>query len=251
MPGMGGLKTLELIRKIPDHDYIAVIFVSANGTTEDITRGLDQGADDYLCKPFRMNELLARVRAKLRIKELHDQLKRTTRRLEELVDLDDLTSLYNMRALYKRLDSEMLRAKRYGKWISSIMMDMDRFKDVNDENDHLFGSWVLTEVAKIIKNNSRTMDIAARYGGDEFIIVLPETDLPGAERMAERLRKTIETANFAHAGHQKKITCSFGIAAADCKTVKADAKEFVRQADKMLYEAKSSGRNCVKSQIMK
>ena len=247
MPGLGGLKTLERIRTLPDHDYIAVI---ANGTTEDIVRGLDIGADDYLPKPFRLAELLARVRAKLRIKELHDQLKRTSNRLEELVDLDDLTGLYNMRALYRRLEQELLRAKRYGKWLSCIMMDMDNFKSVNDGNDHLFGSWVITQVAKIVKENSRTMDIAARYGGDEYIVILPETDMVGAERMAERVRRTIEGTQFTQGKQKSRLTCSFGVAAVNWSKGHTDPKEFVRLADQMLYEAKKAGRNCVKTKLV-
>ena len=250
MPGMNGLKTLESIRKTPNQDYIAVIFISANGSSDDIVLGLDHGADDYLPKPFRMKELMARVRAKLRIKELHDQLKRTTKRLEELVDLDDLTGLYNMRALYRRLDSEILRSVRYGKWISCIMIDMDNFKSVNDNHDHLFGSWVLVQVAKIIKDTSRTMDIPARYGGDEYLIVLPETNPAGAERLAERIRLTIASSNFVHGKDKAKLTCSLGVASINTKTEKIEAKEMVRVADQMLYEAKSAGRNCFKTKTI-
>ena len=245
MPGMNGLKTLEAIRKNPD--YIAVIFVSANGSTDDIVLGLDHGADDYLPKPFRIKELLARVRAQLRIKELNDQLKRATKRLEELVDLDDLTGLYNMRALYRRLDTEILRATRYGKWISCIMIDMDHFKTINDNHDHLFGSWVIVQVAQILKAASRNMDISARYGGDEYLIVLPETNLEGAERLAERIRLAVAGAHFIHGPDKAKLTCSLGVASVNCKTTKIESKEFVRTADQMLYEAKNAGRNCFKA----
>jgi two-component system cell cycle response regulator len=247
MPGMNGLKTLENIRKMPDHDYIAVIFVSANLTTEDIVIGLDQGADDYLVKPFRIPELLARVRAKIRIKNLHDQLRRAMKRLEEMVDTDELTGLFNMRSLYQKLDVELVRAKRYRKHISCIMMDVDDFKSVNDTNDHLFGSWVLTEIAKVIRENTRAIDIAARYGGDEYLLILPETDLPGAERLAERMRKTIENSPFAQGKQKAELTASFGIASIDCSKKEILGKEFVRTADHMLFEAKKAGRNCVKT----
>jgi two-component system cell cycle response regulator len=250
MPGMNGLKTLEAIRKAPNQDYIAVIFVSANGSTDDIILGLDHGADDYLPKPFRMKELLARVRAKLRIKELHDQLKRATKRLEELVDLDDLTGLYNMRALYRRLDSEILRSARYGKWLSCIMIDMDNFKNVNDDHDHLFGSWVIIQVAQIIKASSRSMDISARYGGDEYIIILPETNQAGAERLAERIRLAVANAHFIHGNDKAKLTCSLGVATLDAKINPMASKEFVRVADQMLYEAKNAGRNCLKAKLI-
>ena len=250
MPGMNGLKTLEAIRKNQNQDYIAVIFISANGAPDDVVLGLDHGADDYLVKPFRMKELLARVRAKLRIKELHDQLRRATKRLEELVDLDDLTGLYNMRALYRRLDSEILRSIRYGKWLSCIMIDMDSFKTINDNHDHLFGSWVIVQVAQVIKASSRNMDIAARYGGDEYLIVLPETNLQGAERLAERIRLAVAGTTFIHGKDKAKLTCSLGVASVNAKNFKVDAKEFVRVADQMLYEAKNAGRNCFKTKTI-
>ncbi|MDZ4675907.1 MAG: diguanylate cyclase [Oligoflexia bacterium] len=250
MPGMSGLKTLEQIRKMPDHDYIAVIFVSANLTTEDIVVGLDQGADDYLVKPFRIAELLARVRSKIRIKNLHDQLHRAMKRLEGMVDTDDLTGLFNMRSLYQKLDVELLRAKRYRKQISCIMMDVDNFKNVNDDNDHLFGSWVLTEIAKIIRSNTRAIDIAARYGGDEYLLILPETDLPGAERLAERIRKTIEATVFSQEKQRAELTASFGIASFDCTKKEIPSKEFVRAADQLLFEAKKAGRNCLKTKTL-
>ncbi len=249
MPEMDGLATIKHIRTLPNHEYIAVIFVSANMSSEDVVRGLDGGADDYLTKPFRMDELLARVRAKLRIKELHDQLKRTTKRLEELVDTDDLTGLFNMRSFFKRTDQELLRAKRYSKTTSCIMMDMDFFKNVNDQNDHLFGSWVLCQVADVIKKNVRATDIAARYGGDEYVILLPETDLAGTERLSERMRQSIQQTVFSQGKHKAKVTCSFGIAACSSK-ITIDGKEFIRIADQMLYEAKNAGRNCIKTKII-
>lgn len=250
MPGLDGIATLKRIRKNSAEEYIAVIFITGNSQIEDIVTGLDTGADDYIAKPFRLAELMARVRAKLRVKELNDQLRRTTKRLEELVDLDDLTGLYNMRSAYKRLDQEMLRASRYFKQVSCIMMDLDNFKSVNDSNDHIFGSWVLVEIAKIIKENTRSIDITARYGGDEYLIMLPETDLTGAERLAERIRKNIETWNFSQGKQKAKITCSFGVASVDFKKANIDGKELIRQADQMLYDAKNAGRNQVKTRLI-
>ncbi len=248
MPGMDGIKTMERIRRLPDHDYVAVIFISGNTSTDDIVKGLDAGADDYLVKPFRIAELLARVRAKLRTKELNDQLKRTSKRLEGLVDLDDLTGLLNMRSLYKRLDQELVRAKRYHKWISCIMIDMDHFKNVNDTNDHIFGSWVITEVAKIIKETCRTIDIAARYGGDEFIVILPETEIVGAERLAERMRVAVEAHLFINDKQKTRLTCSFGVSSVNCATATVDdPKEFIRIADQMLYDSKNMGRNTIRA----
>lgn len=129
------------------------------------------------------------------------------------------------------------------------MMDMDHFKNVNDQNDHLFGSWVLTQVAVIIKENIRATDIAARYGGDEFLVILPETDLPGAERLAERMRKVIEQTPFIQGKQKCKLTCSFGIASRHFKH-EMEGKDLIRVADQMLYEAKNGGRNCIKAKIV-
>jgi two-component system cell cycle response regulator len=251
MPGLDGIKTLELIRKNHVDEYIAVLFITGNSQVDDIVKGLDAGADDYIVKPFRISELLARIRAKLRVKEINDQLRRSTKRLEELVDRDQLTGLYNMHYVYRRLEQELTRAKRYQKCISCIMIDLDNFKNVNDENDHLFGSWILTDVARIIKECARSIDIAARYGGDEYLLILPETDLAGAERFAERLRKSIEQTHFLHEGQKTQITCSLGVVAVDMKTNTIDGKSFVRIADQMLYDAKNSGRNCFKSKLIK
>ncbi|MCC6276831.1 MAG: diguanylate cyclase [Oligoflexia bacterium] len=249
MPGMGGLKTLESIRATPDRDYIAIIFVTGNLTVEDIVAGLDAGADDYLVKPFRIPELLARVRAKLRIKATHDHLRRVMKRLEEMVETDDLTGLSNMRSMYSKVDTEMNRSKRYNKNLSLLMLDLDFFKNVNDQNDHLFGSWVLTEVARILKDNIRAVDVAARYGGDEYLIMLPETDLVGAERMGERLRKVIGSHTFVQGKQKAQITTSVGACAINASSKTATAKDFVREADQLLYEAKKAGRNCMKSKL--
>src|SRR6185312_14464622 len=179
-------------------EYVAVMFVSANSRTEDVILGLDAGADDYVCKPFAVGELLARVRSQLRIKDLNDSLKKANDRLKELVDLDDLTGLFNMRSLYKRLDFELDRARRYNRSVCVLMMDLDRFKDVNDKHDHLFGSYVIKEVGKMIRDNIRKVDFAARYGGDEYLVVLTEISQEGARTFSSRLRERIEQATYTN-----------------------------------------------------
>ena len=189
MPGISGVETLKGLKKIDP--FISVMFISGNTTTDDVITGLDAGADDYIPKPFDPLELLARVRTQLRIRDLNEQLREANEKLKELVETDDLTGLFNMRSLYQRLDQELNRARRYQRQVSVIMMDMDRFKSVNDGHDHLFGSFVLSEVGKIIRGMLRTTDIGARYGGDEFLIVLTETTKEGSEQFCERLRSQI------------------------------------------------------------
>ncbi len=243
MPGLNGLDTLKYLRA--NSEYVATIFVSGQSNTEDVIRGLDATADDYICKPFDTGELLSRVRSQLRIKKLHDDLKIANARLKELVDIDDLTGLFNMRSLYSKLDHEIERASRYGRGLCTIMMDMDHFKTVNDNHDHLFGSFVLSEVGKIIQGNIRKIDFAARYGGDEFLIVLTETNAEGAKAFTERLRSKIENYLFKSGEYQINLTVSIGFAILSDGVSGLDAKTFVRHADKALYGAKENGRNRV------
>lgn len=243
MPGLNGLETLAGLRK--RDEYVSTIFVSGRSNTEDVIRGLDAGADDYICKPFESLEMLARVRTQLRIKDLNDELKRANDKLKELVDIDDLTGLFNMRSLYKRLDFELDRARRYKRSVCVLMMDMDFFKNVNDSNDHLFGSYVLSQVGKIVHSNIRKVDFAARYGGDEFLIVLTETDAAGARSFAERLRKIIEQTTFKNDSYSICLTASLGISITGPSNTNVDAKTLVRYADRALYAAKDKGRNRV------
>ncbi len=241
MPGLDGLETLRQLRA--RGEYVASIFVSGKSDTEDVIRGLDAGAGDYVCKPFEVRELLARVRSQLRIKDLHDKLKAANQKLSELVDIDDLTGLFNMRSLYRKLDFEIDRAERHGRSLCVMMMDMDHFKRTNDENDHLFGSYVLTQVGKLIRENMRKIDFAARYGGDEFLVVLSEIDEVGARTFAERLRETIAETTFANGEYNIKLTVSIGFAVSRPEKDHLDGRSLVKRADHALYQAKHKGRN--------
>ncbi|MEK2644018.1 GGDEF domain-containing response regulator [Bdellovibrio sp. BCCA] len=241
-PSMAGLKVLRAVRERLSH--VSCVFVSENSSTEAIIEALDAGADDYIVKPFVPLELLARIRTQLRIRDLHEQLLFANEKLKELVDTDDLTGLYNMRSLYQRLDFEMERGRRFHRDVCVVMMDMDYFKTVNDGHDHLFGSYVLSEVGKIIRANTRNVDIPARYGGDEFLVVLTETNHEGATYFCERLRENIQKTTFKNGDDSIKLTASVGFAI----TIPGEnisARELVRRADHALYEAKRGGRNQV------
>lgn len=243
MPGINGLETLKVLKE--QKQYVAVIFLTADSSTEQVIQGLDAGADDYMPKPFSPSELMARVRAQLRIKDLTDRLSVANKKLQALVDIDDLTGLYNMRNLYEKLEFEMKRARRYKRQVGVVMMDMDKFKSVNDSNDHLFGSFVLKHVGAIIKSNVRDTDIAARYGGDEFIMILTETNIEGATIFSERLRESIEAFNFDNGEFAMRLTCSIGLALSDPHDMDLSGRQLVKWADKALYESKRSGRNRV------
>jgi len=241
-PSMAGLRILRILRERLAH--VSCVFVSENSSTEAIIEALDAGADDYIVKPFVPLELLARIRTQLRIRDLHEQLLYANEKLKELVDTDDLTGLYNMRSLYQRLDFEMERARRFGREVCVVMMDMDFFKTVNDGHDHLFGSYVLSEVGKIIRACTRNIDIPARYGGDEFLVVLTETNFEGAMYFCQRLREHVEKTTFKNGDDMIQLTASLGFAL----TIPGDnlsARELVRKADHALYDAKRAGRNQV------
>lgn len=241
-PSMVGLRLLKAIRQRLSH--VSCVFVSENSSTEAIIEALDAGADDYIVKPFVPLELLARIRTQLRIRDLHEQLLFANEKLKELVDKDDLTNLYNMRSLYQRLDFEIERARRFRRDVCVVMMDMDYFKTVNDGHDHLFGSFVLSEVGKIIRANTRNIDIPARYGGDEFLVVLTETDMDGAKFFCERLREAIQKTTFKSGKDTIQLTASLGYSIAIPGEI-ISARELVRRADHALYEAKRGGRNKV------
>jgi len=245
MPGLSGLETLKIVRK--KEDYTSVVLVSGNSDTEDVIKGLDSGADDYICKPFNPHELVARVRTHLRIKKLTDELTEANKKLQALVDIDDLTGLYNMRGTFNKIELEISRNRRFGTGICAIMMDMDHFKRVNDDNDHLFGSFVLKEVGQIIKNSLRDVDFGVRYGGDEFMVILTGTDYKGAMSYSERLRSEIEAYDFNNGEHRMDLTTSMGLAVMKPDTnCNLTAKELVQWADKALYESKEKGRNRIK-----
>ena len=166
-------------------------------------------------------------------------------RLQELTMTDDLTGLYNQRWLHSRLDEEYARAKRHGLALSVLMLDVDRFKNVNDNNDHIFGSAVLRRVGELLRQGVRGIDVAVRYGGDEFCVVLPQTTLGGAVAVAERLRLSIAKADVGDEQvGQLGVTVSIGVASlADCDAT--SGKELLQSADRALYAAKDQGRNRV------
>ncbi len=243
MPELNGIQVLESVRRM--HSYISVIFLSGLNSTESIVKGLDHGADDYIIKPFDPLELLARVRSQLRTKDLYDQLKNANEKLRELVDIDDLTGLYNMRTIYDRIEREMDRARRFQRQICAIMMDMDHFKSVNDGHNHLFGSYVISEVGNLIRQCIRSTDIAARYGGDEFLVILTETNCEGAQLFCQRLLTRMRQKLFKQGEDEIRLTASLGFAITPAGCDFVDARGLVRVADTALYRSKNNGRNQV------
>ncbi|MCB0392358.1 MAG: diguanylate cyclase [Bdellovibrionales bacterium] len=243
MPDMTGLEMLKKLRA--KENYVTVMFISARADGEFVAQTLRMGADDFVRKPFMLDELIARIEVSLRNNELHRELFVANIKLQEMVEKDYLTGLYNMRSMYDRIDYELKRARRFKRSVSCIMVDMDHFKRVNDDHDHLFGSFVLKEVGKIIKENLREIDFAARYGGDEFLVVITETDEEGIGVVSERLRKKIEDHVFVSGEDSIQLTVSMGYSIYDPENPIADARSLVRDADQALYESKRQGRNRV------
>lgn len=243
MPDWDGFSVIERIKSHSKN--MAVIFLTGNKETDVLIRGLEAGALDYINKPFVPQELFARIRAHLRVKKLQDQLMEANRKLQDLVDVDDLTGLFNMRTIYERIDREIHRAQRYQHGVGVIMLDMDHFKNVNDDHDHLFGSQVLAMMGRLIQENIRNVDFGARYGGDEFMICLSQTHHKGAEAFAERFRKLIEGTLFKHEEDEIRLTVSMGLAVVIDGKTNMDARSLVRHADRALYTSKEKGRNQV------
>ena len=209
-------------------------------------RALEQGASDYLTKPFSPEELLARVKIHLKIKTLQDNLKETNQRLLELSQTDPLTELYNRRHMMTTLAAEFDRSNRSGSPFALVMIDLDHFKRVNDVYGHQQGDVVLQSTSMVIQAQLRQYDTAARFGGEEFTLLLPETSLDEAVLVAERLRQGISNIQFSGSISDLEITASFGVAAIPHSKINT-IEDLIRLADKAMYMAKENGRNRVES----
>ncbi|HEX2211432.1 MAG TPA: diguanylate cyclase [Longimicrobium sp.] len=251
MPGMDGR---EVARRIKDDDglpFIPIILVTALSEADDVVQGLESGADDYISKPYNFRELEARVRAMLRIKALQDELDQknrelelANRRLKKLSITDGLTELFNHRHVHQLLHEEFERSARTGESIAVVMMDLDRFKAVNDTYGHPTGDVILYETAQIIKETAREIDSVGRYGGEEFIAILPDTGEEAGAHFAERVRQAVEEYVFRDGATEVRMTVSCGVAAFPAPGV--DTPEaLLKAADEALYQAKHSGRNRV------
>ena len=236
LPDGDGLDLCPELRAASPHSYI--LLLTGVDSAEAKLEGFARGADDYVTKPFQIEELIARIRAGIRIVGLQKALIDTNLRLEELSLTDSLTSLRNRRAFDERLVDAFEQARRYDRPLSLVLVDIDHFKAVNDADGHDVGDAVLREVAHRLADSTRQTDFAARVGGEEFGILLPETPLFEAMQFAEKIRAAIASAPIAH----RRMTVSLGIANVPHSRVE-DATELFRAADKALYRAKSNGRN--------
>lgn len=237
MPGLDGLEVCRRIRQAEASRPIYIIMLTAKGEVEDLVQAMDAGADDFTTKSFDVRELKVRLRAGERIVKLEETLRRMATR-------DGLTELWNRSAILEILDRELARSQRKGTSVGVIMADVDYFKRVNDSHGHAGGDAVLVDVANRLRSGLRQYDSAGRYGGEEFLVVLPGATAAETAEVAERLRAAIAMQPFQLAREQIEITASFGTAVT-IEDQNLDADTLIRSADMALYRAKHAGRNRV------
>lgn len=239
LPDMTGYDVCQRIKGSRATRLIPVIMLTGHTRTEDLVYGLDAGAEDYLTKPFQVPELLARLRVAFRTKGLLEDL-------ERLSVTDPLTGLRNRRYFDQRVLEEFARCVRYRNALACVLADLDHFKAINDTWGHDAGDEALVQVGRLMERHLRPCDLICRYGGEEFVLLLPDSHERGAYSCGERLRALCEQSSFGTQQNLKRITVSFGVAAFPGPDISTPA-DLTRRADEALYLAKQSGRNCVKA----
>jgi two-component system, cell cycle response regulator len=244
MPGLNGPELCQRIRGRSDSPYMYIVMLTGRNNPEDLIAGLDAGADDYLTKPFHLGELDARLRAGKRIVDLQNELisARETLRIQAMQD--PLTQILNHGAIIDTLLREIDRAHREHKPLSLILADLDGFKNVNDSYGHVAGDRILVEVASRMRNCLRSYDAIGRYGGEEFLIVLPNSEAAQAVRMAERIRLAVSQEPFRYGNVDLTVTVSQGVTTWT-EPCPIPIERLIRSADGALYLVKNSGRNGV------
>ncbi len=228
MPDLTGIQVCKKLRADPRFDSVYIIMLTALGGGENKAAAFDSGADDYLMKPFETLELLARIRVGLK-----------AARQKRDASVDMITNLYNRNFFDAFLEQEVARSHRYRASFSIIMADVDNFKQVNDRHGHLAGDMVLTHLGKLFTKSLRRSDVAARWGGDEFVLLLPQTSLEDAARLARQLNVAVAGHCFGTVG---QLTMSFGVAQLE---ENQSSQDLIKSVDSALLESKSSGKNMV------
>lgn len=244
MPGVNGIEICRSIREDAGPNYIYLIMLTSRDRRQDIIEGLEAGADDYMAKPVNFLELRARLQTGRRIVELEDKLLESNRKLRDLASRDNLTSLWNRANVFKFLEEDLAWGRRESRAVSALMIDIDDFKRINDDNGHLAGDVVLIQIAKELERGVRAYDKVGRYGGDEMLIVLPGCGLAEAAAIGERLRKSVAGERVRTPAGDIDVTLTLGCSSSEI-IPNATAETLVQASDAALYEGKSLGKNRV------
>lgn len=274
MPEMDGYEVCRILKADSLTRDIPVIFITVQSDVDDVIKGFESGAVDYISKPFNILELQMRTKTHLEVKQARDaqklyneelektnlelkkaneiirtqneQLREIAFRLEQLSQTDALTGLYNRRYLIEKLEEEVARYQRNRKPFSLIIADIDDFKSINDSYGHECGDYILKQIAKILTVSVRDIDSIGRWGGEEFLILLPETPVNGAQILAERIKNNLHNNVIVYNGTLISATLTFGIAMFEGE---ATVDAVIRQADYCMYEGKRKGKDCIIVQI--
>jgi two-component system cell cycle response regulator len=242
MPGQNGVDLCRTVRKLRPEPYIYILLLTAKDAKDGVVEGLESGADDYLTKPFNPHELKARIRVGLRLLDLEDNLVQAREAMRYKAMHDTLTGIWNRGAILETLDREIWRSRREGLALGVLIADLDHFKSINDNYGHLVGDAVLREVSRRLQTHVRPYDSVGRYGGEEFLVLLPGCNSSETRDKAERLREAISNASITTTGGELKITMSIGgVSTADWP--QDTANQLLQMADLGLYRAKEEGRN--------
>ena len=244
LSGFDPLRLCSQLRSLDRTRFLPIVMLAEKGQDDIVLRALDLGVNDYLLRPVDEQELTARLRTQIRRKRYNQELRSSVAQTIELAITDGLTGLHNRRYLDSHLQTLFERAASRQRPLSLLISDIDRFKRINDTHGHAAGDDVLREFARRLRKNVRGIDLACRYGGEEFVVVMPDTEQAVAERVAERIRQEIEMLPFGPEGAAAlDVTVSIGVASI---SPAADTLEaLLKRADGALYEAKKSGRNRV------
>lgn len=247
IPGASGIKVCREVRSAISKHYIYILLLTVHREKEHLLQAFEAGVDDFLTKPFNDQELEARLRAGRRIIGLQDNLISISETLRPQACHDALTGIWNRRAILDFLERQLARAEREGNTpVAVILADIDHFIEVNDRLGHPAGDCVLRETAQTIRSSIRSYDGVGRYGGEEFVIVLPGCKLEDAAMRAEQIRGALATRQIAGVAAPVSISVSMGVA---CASRAADLSRVLAAADDALYQAKQSGRNRVRTAL--
>jgi diguanylate cyclase (GGDEF)-like protein len=256
MPDMDGLETCRQLKESVQTADIPVIFLTAMSESTDVIKGFEAGGQDYIVKPFNKTEVIARVKNHVELKKSKEkiiqyaleleqknkELQVLLEKVEQIARTDFLTGVSNRRYAIDKMHEELSRSNRSGESLSLLMIDVDNFKNINDNYGHEFGDYVLKIIVDLIKSVLRKYDMIARWGGEEFIIMLPGTDIDKAKIVAEKIGSFVREQTFNYKGRSFVITITTGVAQYQAGD---DLDNVIKRADEAMYRGKKMGKNCV------